>query len=207
MSAPRVPICIGCLRPWSSPQFLTCDACRSRHRLLSASRNPASRNPTPRNPTPRNPIPIDPLPALIDPGLHSDQRRRLNTSSLGDNYATEAVYRAVHLLQDEFEHRETASQEFPPEISSSHIRASISKYEDEMSAASKTSVCCSCGQLVATTDIHRLNDNSNTIDCLRDCRNPNIRRIPDLVYHSHKGEEESREAEECTVLLVITTKY
>lgn len=60
-----------------------------------------------------------------------------------------------------FELWEAASQEFPPEISSSHIRASISKYEDEMSADSKTSVCCSCGQLVATTDIHRLNDNSN----------------------------------------------
>ena len=156
MSAPRLPICSGCLRPWSSPHFLTCDACRLRKRVT-------------RNPPLTNPSPIVPLPTLINPDIHSDQRRRLNDSSLGDNYATESVDRAVRLLQDEFEHREAASQEFPPEISSSHIRVSISKYEDEMSAASKTSVCCSCGQLVATAHIHRLNDNSNTIDCLRGC--------------------------------------
>jgi hypothetical protein len=156
MSASRLPICSGYLRPWSSPHFLTCDACRLRKRVT-------------RYPPPTNPSPIVPLPILINPDIHSDQRRRLSDSSLGDNYATEAVDRAVHLLQDGFGHREAASQEFPPEISASHIRVSISKYEDEMSAASKTSVCCSCGQLVATAHIHRLNDNSNTIDCLRGC--------------------------------------
>ena len=88
---------------------------------------------------------------------------------MGDNYAAEALDRAIQLLEDEFEHREAASQEFPPDISASHIRVSIGKYEDEMSAASKTSVCCSCGQLVPTTDIHRIKNSSDTIDCLRDC--------------------------------------
>jgi hypothetical protein len=34
---------------------------------------------------------------------------------------------------------------------------------------SKTSVCSSCGRLVATADIHRINDNNNTIDYLRGC--------------------------------------
>jgi hypothetical protein len=169
MSTPRVPVCTRCLRPWSSSQFQTCDACRSQKRLVAASKKATPGSLTPRNPVPRNPTPVFPSPAPINPDLHSDQRRRLNISSLGDGYAAEAVDRAVHLLEDEFEHREASSQEFPPEISASHIRVSIGKYEDEMSAASKTSVCCSCGQIVATDDIHRITDNSNTLDCLRGC--------------------------------------
>ncbi|KAN0086748.1 hypothetical protein V8E54_000436 [Elaphomyces granulatus] len=160
MSAPRVPVCTRCLRPWSG-HLQTCDACRSQQ---SASRKAKAAS---RKATPGNPIPVIPLPASINPNVHSDQRRRLNTSSLGDNYAAEALDRAIHLLEDEFEHRESASQDFPPQISASHIRVSIGKYEDEMSAASKTSVCSSCGQLIPTTDIHRINDSSNTIDCLR----------------------------------------
>jgi len=51
------------------------------------------------------------------PDLHSDQRRRLNTSSLGDNYAAEAVDRAIQLLEDGFEHREAASQAFVIQLS------------------------------------------------------------------------------------------
>ena len=238
MSAPRVPVCTRCLRPWSG-QLQTCDACRSQRRLAAASKKSASKKPTPSNPilpipilpnpfpqnptpqnptpkksaskkptppipilpnpmlpiliprvptpqdptpqdpiprhpapgtfTPRNPLPIFPSPASTNPDVHSDQRRRLNTSSLGDNYAVEALNRAVRLLEEEFEHREEASLQFPPDISPSHIRASIGKFEDEMSAASKTSVCSSCGQVVPTTDIHQINDSSNTIDCLRGC--------------------------------------
>src|ERR1700735_1805330 len=131
--------------------------------------NPIPRPPTPGTLTPRTPLPIFPSPASTNPDVHSDRRRRLNTSSLGDNYAVEALNQAVRLLEEEFEHREEASLQFPPDISPSHIRASIGKFEDEMSAASKTSVCSSCGLLVPTTDIHQINNSSNTIDCLRGC--------------------------------------
>ena len=83
--------------------------------------------------------------------------------------APEVVRRAVHLLEDEFKRREAASQSFPPEISSSQIRESVSKFEDEMSAASKRTVCSSCGQLVPSTDVHKIGDSSRSIDCLRGC--------------------------------------
>jgi hypothetical protein len=61
--------------------------------------------------------------------------------------AHEALKIAVGLLADEFELQEAASDAFPPEITSSHIRTSVSKYEDEMSAASERSVCYSCGRV------------------------------------------------------------
>ena len=73
------------------------------------------------------------------------------------------------LLEDEFVLQQAASEAFPPEISSSHIRMSVSKYEDEMSAASKTSVCCSCGELVPTTDLHQIDDSSHLIERLQGC--------------------------------------
>jgi uncharacterized protein DUF6570 len=80
---------------------------------------------------------------------------------LENDPAPEVVRRAVHLLEDEFKRREAASQSFPPEISSSQIRESVSKFEDEMSAASKRTVCSSCGQYRCIKSV---------IDCLRGCR-------------------------------------
>ena len=65
---------------------------------------------------------------------------------------------AIGLLEEEFEQREAASEAFPPEISSTHIRTAISKYEDEISAVSERSICCSCGSFVATGDIYKIDD-------------------------------------------------
>ena len=67
------------------------------------------------------------------------------------------------LLEDEFNQREIASQEFPPEISSSHIRSSIGRYEDEMLAESERLICCSCGSFVAKDDIYKIDDQDNLI--------------------------------------------
>jgi hypothetical protein len=66
-------------------------------------------------------------------------------------YATalDAVKLAVGLVEDEFGLRATASEGFPPDITSSHIRTSVSRYEDEISAASERSVCCCCGRFIA----------------------------------------------------------
>src|SRR5579871_2085031 len=80
-----------------------------------------------------------------------------------DTRALEAIKFALGLLEDEFKQRETASQEFPPEISSSQIRASIGKYENEMSTALEKSVCCSCGRFVATADIYQIDDSDDII--------------------------------------------
>ena len=77
--------------------------------------------------------------------------------------ALEAVKLATRLLEDEFKMREAASEAFPPEISYSHIRTSIGKYEDEMSAAPKRSVCCCCGKFVSTADIYQIDDANYSI--------------------------------------------
>jgi hypothetical protein len=71
---------------------------------------------------------------------------------------SEAVKFAVDLLQEEFKLRKTASQDFPPDISPSHIRSAISKYEDAMTAAYTKSICCSCGGFVPTTDIRKIGE-------------------------------------------------
>ena len=73
------------------------------------------------------------------------------------------------LLENEFKRRETASQQFPPEISPSNIRFAISKYEDEMSAASERAVCCSCGSFVARGDIHEINEQDDIIQLQQSC--------------------------------------
>ena len=77
--------------------------------------------------------------------------------------ASEAVRFALGLLEDEFNQREAASKEFPPEISSSHIRSSIGRYEDEMLAASERLICCSCGSFVAKDDIYTIDDQDDLI--------------------------------------------
>ena len=69
---------------------------------------------------------------------------------------------ALGFLEDEFKQHETASQEFPPEISSLHIRSAISRYEDGMSAASQRSVCCSCGKIFAG-HIYQIDDQDEFI--------------------------------------------
>jgi len=69
---------------------------------------------------------------------------------------------AVGLLEDEFNIREVASRQFPPEISPSHIRSSIGKFEDEMSAAAQKSICCSCGRFFSG-HIYRIDDKDNFI--------------------------------------------
>ena len=97
---------------------------------------------------------IRPLPFLsANPPDHPKlKKRRLAT----DTRISEALKLAVGLLKEEFDLRKRASQKFPPEISYSHIRSSVSKYENEMSIASKISICCSCGSFATTGNIHKI---------------------------------------------------
>lgn len=90
---------------------------------------------------------------------HPAKRRRTEAYPT----APEAVKLAVGLLEQEFKLRETASEAFPPRISSTHIRASVSKYEDEMLTASKRSVCCCCGRLIAVGDRYEIHDEAHFI--------------------------------------------
>src|SRR5271156_2660258 len=130
-----------------------------------------SKPPTSTLPTGRGNPSSSANPPIYHPPKITGRKKRANPSSANppslkakkqrtaeDPRALEAVKLAIGLLEEEFEQREAASEAFPPEISSSHIRTSISKYEDEMSAASERSVCCSCGRFVATTDIYEIDE-------------------------------------------------
>src|SRR6266480_4782373 len=77
-------------------------------------------------------------------------KKRRITEDVG---ASKAVELAISLLEDEFKLRERASEEFPPEISSSHFRSSIARYVDEVSVACDRSIYCSCGSYVSKGDI------------------------------------------------------
>ena len=79
------------------------------------------------------------------------------------NRIQEVVEHALDLLRDEFELNRAALEEFPLDITSSYIRSSISRYEDEISAASKRSICCSCGKFIAIADVYRIDDKNDLI--------------------------------------------
>jgi hypothetical protein len=89
----------------------------------------------------------------LDAAVESKRRRTTRQDA-----TPEAVNFAVRLLEDELELREAASSQFPPAITSSVIRAAVSKYEDEMSAVSKRSVCCCCSNFAAIGDIYKIYD-------------------------------------------------
>ncbi|OKO97720.1 ATP-dependent DNA helicase PIF1 [Penicillium subrubescens] len=88
-------------------------------------------------------------PAVLRPVVK--KQRALDSQRLQDN-----LDRAFALLRDELEARAVASDAFPPEISTLHIRESVARYEDVISEAAKRCVCSSCGKLVPSSNIHRL---------------------------------------------------
>lgn len=70
----------------------------------------------------------------------------------------DSLNRALDFLRDELETRAVASDAFPPEISSSHIRASVARYEYIISEATKRYVCSSCGKLVSGSNVYRMDN-------------------------------------------------
>lgn len=71
--------------------------------------------------------------------------------------------RAFCFLRDELETRAVASDAFPPEIFSSHIRASVSRYEDIISEAAKRCVCSSCGKLAPSSNVYQIGNDDSLI--------------------------------------------
>ncbi|OKO94694.1 ATP-dependent DNA helicase pfh1 [Penicillium subrubescens] len=70
----------------------------------------------------------------------------------------DTLNQALGFLRDEVDARSAASNAFPPEVSSSHVRTSIARYEEEISAAANRDVCCSCGKLVPKSNIYNVHD-------------------------------------------------
>jgi hypothetical protein len=166
-------VCSRCLCPRAQPPYSTCARCRGTSK--KARKNQTALRPDIQGApgfAVHNPPILAPRPVpALDPILLSSSPRRNPSPSANrrirprakkrrteDTRASEAVERAVGLLEYEFRLRETASEEFPPGIAASHIRSSIGRYEDEMSAASERSICCSCGIFVPTGDIYNMDD-------------------------------------------------
>jgi len=104
------------------------------------------------------------LSSPANPPLHPrPQKRRV----IEDTRALEAVNQAMGLLEKEFKRREKASQQFPPEISLSHIRIAIRRFEDKMFAASKRSICSSCGRFVPSAEVYEVDDQDDRIQQMR----------------------------------------
>jgi hypothetical protein len=78
------------------------------------------------------------------------KQRTLDLRTFQDN-----LNRVLDFLRDELETRAVASDVFPPEICSSHTRASVARYEDIISEATKRYVCSSCGKLVPGSNVYR----------------------------------------------------
>ena len=117
--------------------------------------------------TPEHPVPQNgnsrkrPMPSSsANPPIRPRAKRQ---RVVEDTRALEAVRLAVALLEEEFKRREKASQEFPPEISSSHIRTAVSRYEDEMLAATERSICSCCGRFVSSADIYQVSDQDDRL--------------------------------------------
>jgi hypothetical protein len=122
------------------------------------------------NPSPNHPPNVNPFYNFQFPSNPSSPSmlRNVKKQKTCEGTATsEGVKLAVNLLEDEFRLREIASQEFPPDIPSTHIRSSVSKYENEMSAASQRSICCSCGKFFAG-HIYQIDNEDNFIQTHQD---------------------------------------
>jgi hypothetical protein len=96
---------------------------------------------------------LDSIPGQQSIELPAKRRRTAEYAA-----SLDAAKFVINFLEQEFELREAASEAFPTEITSSHIRASIAKYEDEMLAASLKSMCYSYGRFVAAPDIYEVDD-------------------------------------------------
>lgn len=66
-----------------------------------------------------------------------------------------AIDQGLDFLRQEHASRVRASDVFPPEISSSVKREAVSRFHKNMALAARDTTCCSCGMLVALSDISR----------------------------------------------------
>jgi hypothetical protein len=148
-----LPLCTGCCRPWTSSRYRTCEKCRARSQRQYQQQREQQPHPN-----------SDPFTRYPRSSIHPRAKKRRVAENAG---ASEAVRLALGLLEEEFTLRETASRQFPSEISSSHIRSSITRYEDEMLASSERSICCSCGGFFPSGDTHEIGDQDERLQGMR----------------------------------------
>lgn len=149
--------CRDCGNPFPArPHIIRCPACRAR-----------------RSTTIRAPIDFSRLHSTsFDPFVNSFQRSdphqqicpRTLPSTSPPTQSTQSVSmsfvinQGISFLRREYESRVHASHVFPPQISPSHIRISIARFENDMAIASRDATCSSCGKLVPSHDIRQFLD-------------------------------------------------
>jgi uncharacterized protein DUF6570 len=80
--------------------------------------------------------------------------------------AEQTFLRAVRLIQDEYDKRVAASNLFPPDISSTDIRFSVTRYEDIIASAGKRGLCSSCGIFVSIPEIRYVQHGDRILEIL-----------------------------------------
>jgi hypothetical protein len=100
-------------------------------------------------------LPI-PQPPLYSLPTTNRSKTTENAKTTENERAYHIICQAINFLHHEYQSRVHASNMFPPEISSSDIRASVASYQNELCAATQKSICCSCGRLVYIADICQL---------------------------------------------------
>lgn len=102
---------------------------------------------------------------LLQPSLPAIEKRRYSTllrpavkkkRKLDFRTFQDSLNQTLDFLHDELETRAVASDAFPPEISSSHIRASIARYGDIISEAIKRYICSSYGKLIPGSKVYQI---------------------------------------------------
>src|SRR5271155_3972994 len=147
MPAHILPVCTGCLRPWTSSRYRTCDACRRRsgqNRYRTVHDHISTPVATPsqllqQRKRHREPSPDSPHRAVSQNGR--DRRRRVEAEPPTPRQS----------LIDNYNKRKAATARFPPKITPLHIRAAMRRYEQvvqEACAGVETS-CASCGEFMA----------------------------------------------------------
>lgn len=163
--------CHDCTNPFSArPGVIRCSPCRTRranNTITRSSFDLASFNPF------QNSLQLSSSfnPFQNSLQLSSPRKRsapltpRSSTSTLArrkpahDEIHIPLIRQGLGFLQREFDLRMQASHIFPPEISPSHIRSSIARYENSMAAVSQETSCCSCGRLVPLDDVRQIPNN------------------------------------------------
>lgn len=141
-----------------------CSRCRRRSSTVVQRATDYSLPVPPFNPytnsfTPERPQP----PAAVIP-----RRRRIPLPSLqpalrpanpiNDEKLRSLLQQAVNILHQDFHSRLQASHTFPPEISPSHVRASVARYKAIVTAATEDVAYCLCGRLTPQKDTRQLRD-------------------------------------------------
>jgi hypothetical protein len=108
-------VCSNCAQPWQSSQYKTCDRCRERAAQRAAQKRAKSDDARHSYAPPLSP-PSGPAKRRCPPHPNHNLRAMVDPVRF-----QEAYKQAVGLLHDEYLARATASESFPPDITSTHI--------------------------------------------------------------------------------------